>query len=69
MRERGVVPCDVHHRLVGFDAVAVEERMHFERIEVGRAELENRDRLVHATEPRVLFLEDLHHDAGPALVP
>ncbi len=39
-----------------------------QRLPVVRAELEDRDRLVHPAEQRLLLLEDLHHDARVALV-
>ena len=67
-RERRVVPFDLHDGLVRLDAVAVVERAHLELVELVGAELEDRDRLVHAAEPRVLLLEDLHDDARAPLV-
>ena len=66
--EQGVVALDRHHRLPGRGAVAVVERVHRELVPVVRAELEDRDRLVHPAEIRVPLLEHLHHDARPASV-
>ncbi len=68
MRERRVVALDRHHRLVRLELVAVVERVHRQLVEAVGAELEDRDRLVHAAEVRVLLLEDLHHDLRVAAV-
>ena len=68
MRERRVVALDRHHRLVRLELVAVVERVHRQLVEAVGAELEDRDRLVHAAEIRVLLLEDLHHDLRVAAV-
>ena len=66
--EQRVVALDRHHRLPRLDAVAVVERVHRELVPVVRAELEDRDRLVHAAEMRIPLLEHLHHDARMATV-
>ena len=68
MAEQGVVALDRHHRLPRLDRVAVVEREDLERVPVVGAELEDRDRLVHAAEHRRVALEDLHHDARVAAV-
>ena len=60
VRERRVVALDRHDGLPRLDPLAVVERVDGERVPVVRAELEDRDRLVHASEHRVLALEDLH---------
>ena len=62
MPEDGVVALDRHHRLPRLDPVAVMERGDLERVPVVGAELEDRDRLVHAAEQGVPALEDLHQD-------
>jgi hypothetical protein len=63
-----VVALDRHHRLPRLDPVAVVKRMDRQPVPVVRAELEDRDRLVHPSEHRVLALEELHHDAGAGVV-
>ena len=68
MAEQGVVALDRHHRLPGLDRVAVVEREDLEPVPVVGAELEHRDRLVHAAEHGGVALEDLHHDARVAAV-
>ena len=68
VREERVVALDRHHRLPRLDPVAVVERVDGERLPVVGAELEDRDRLVHAAEHRLVALEDLHHDARAAAV-
>ena len=68
MRERRVVALDRHHRLPRLDPVAVVERADLEPVDLG-AELEDRDRLVHPAEPRLVLLEDLHDDVRPPAVP
>ena len=60
VREEREVAFDGQDRLPGRDLVAVVERVDGQRVPVMRAELQNRDRLVHPTEHRVLALEDLH---------
>ena len=62
MREERVVALDRHHRLPRLDLVAVVERVDGERVPVVRAELEDRDRLVHPAQHGLLLLEDLHDD-------
>ena len=68
MREERVVALDRHHGLPRLDPVAVVERVDGQRVPVVRAELEDRDRLVHPAEHRVVLLEDLHDDARVAAV-
>src|SRR5439155_273693 len=63
VREERVVALDRHHRLPRFGAVAVVEGVYGELVPVVRAELEDRDRLVHAAEVRIPLLEQLHDDA------
>jgi hypothetical protein len=63
MSEQGVVTLDRHHRLPRCNSVAVIQRVDGQLFPVVRAQLEDRDRLVHAAEERFLLLEDLHHDA------
>src|SRR6266700_134686 len=68
-RRKGcVVALDRHHRLVGLDAIAVVEGVDGQLVPVLRAELENRDRLVHPPEVSSVLLEDLHDDTWPAAV-
>ena len=50
------------------DPVAVVERVDGQLLPVVRAELEDRDRLVHSAEVRAVLLEDLHHDARMSAV-
>ena len=59
--EQAVVALDCHHRLVRLDLVALVERVDVEPAPVVRAQLEDRDRLIDATQQRMLLLEDLHH--------
>ena len=66
--EERVVALDRHHRLPRLDPVAVVERVDGQRVPVVGAELEDRDRLVHPAEHRVVLLEDLHDDARVAPV-
>ena len=68
MGEEGVVALDRHHRLPGLDRVAVVEGEDLEPVPVVGAELEHRDRLVHAAEHGGVALEDLHQDARVAAV-
>ena len=68
VREQGVVALDRHHRLPRLDPVAVVERVDGQRVPVVGAELEDRDRLVHPAEHRVVLLEDLHDDPRVASV-
>ena len=66
--EQRVVALDRHHRLPRLDRVPVVEREDVEGIPVVRAELEDRDRLVHPAEHRRAALEHLHHDVRVAAV-
>ena len=66
--ERRVVALDRHHGLPRLEAVAVAERVDGQAGPVVRAELEDRERLVHAAEHRLLALEDLHDDPRMAAV-
>ena len=68
MREERVVALDRHHRLPRLDRVAVVEGVDGQRVPVVRAELEDRDRLVHPAQPGVPLLEDLHQHPRPAAV-
>ena len=68
LRERGVVPLNRQHRFVRLNAVTVVEGVDGQIVPVRGAELEDRDRLVDATEMSMALLEDLHHDARPAAI-
>src|SRR5262249_48426275 len=68
MSKGRVVALDRQRRLVGRYGVAVVERMPGQLLPVVRAELENRDRLVHPAEIRIVLLEDLHHHARPTAI-
>ena len=68
MRERRVVAFDRQDRLVRVEQIAVEERVHRQRIPVVGAELQDRDRLVHAAEVCVVLLEHLQNDDRAAAV-
>jgi hypothetical protein len=68
VRERGVVALYRHDGLPRLDPVAVPQRMDGQPRPVVGAELEDRDRLVHASEHRLPLLEDLHHHTGTAAV-
>ena len=69
MGEERVVALDRHHRLPRARLVAVVERVDGQLVPVVGAELEDRDRLVHAAQHGVLLLEDLHDHARVAPVP
>ena len=60
MCEEGVVALDREDRLPRLDPVAVVERTHDEVVPAVRAELEDRDRLVHTAEQGPVLLEHLH---------
>src|SRR6185437_15382053 len=66
--EERVVTLDRHHGLPRLDSVTVMKCMDRQLVPVVRAELEDRDRLVHPAEPSALLLKDLHHDARSAVV-
>ena len=66
--ESVVRPLDQHHRFPRLDLVAIMERVHGEVLPLHRAELEDRDRLVHAPQEGVRLAEDLHRDAGSVSV-
>ena len=68
VREQRVVALDVQDRLERLDPVAVVERVDGQLLPVVRAELEDRDRLVHSAQVRAVLLEDLHDDARMAPV-
>ena len=67
VREERVVALDRHHGLPRLDPVAVVQRPDVESVPVVRAELQDRDRLVHPAEHGVCA-GNLHHDAGVAAV-
>ena len=72
VRELGVVALDRHDGLARLDPVALVEGVDDEVVprrhphavgaDVPGADLQDRDRLVHPTEQRLLLLEDLHQD-------
>ena len=61
--EERVVALDREHRLPRRDQVAVVQRAHLEVVVAVRAELQDRDRLVHPAEHRLLLLEHLQQHA------
>src|SRR5207302_9906178 len=68
MSERVVWPLDEEHRLPRLDLVAVVQGVHLELVPLGRAELEDGDRLVDAAEEGVRLAEHLHGHAGAMVV-
>ena len=68
MGEHLVRAFDRHHRFPGLDRLAVVERAHRERAPVIGAELEDRDRLIHAAQIRLRLSEHLHRDARGAMI-
>src|SRR5207248_7599098 len=57
--EQRVVPLDRHRGLPGWHLVTVIECVHPQLGKILRTEFDDRDRLVHAADDGVLFLEDL----------
>ena len=68
VREGVVGTGDEHDRLPRLHLVAVEEGVHLELGPLDRAELQDRDGLVHPAEEGLLLAEHLHRDAGTVVV-
>src|SRR5438094_796731 len=66
--EQRVVSLDCHRGLPGCHLITVIERVHPQLREILRTQLDDGDRLVHAADDGVLFLEDLHQHLGMPLI-
>ncbi len=63
-----IVALDGHNRLVRLDPVSVVERAHAQAAPITRAEPQDRQRLVHSAQHRIVALEDLHAHHGVVAV-